>query len=448
MSLFQPRCLPLALAAAAACMSAQAGIYTSADGKFQLSGFGTVGVVTTDNDDVTFNVLGQGRGARQDPTFDVDTKAAVQGVYKFTPTLSATAQVMSQLNAEGGYDPSLDWGFARWQATPAVAVRVGRMAAPLFMVSDFRHVGYANLTVRPSRDVYGQIPYSSVDGADISVQHPFGSTTVTAQLWGGRSKAKYSSILPDGSLSTADVELKKQFGLNLIAEHDEGITLRFGHTQGKMTIDGSSTLSQLAAGATTAANGFAATAAMLPSAHPLRPSLLAAASQYGALPGLVTVNEVDASFTGIGVSVDRDNWVGSAEFTKRKTDSYSVDSTGWYATVGYRFGKFTPYLGLSKLKVDRKETNPVAPAVATFVATASPAAAAIAPGVDRLLKGQDYGQQTNTVGVRWDGFKSAAIKAQWDRIKPDGANGQFQAVQPDYDGKAVNVLTLSVDFVF
>lgn len=447
MSLPHLRCLPLALAAAAACVSAHAGIYTSADGKFQLSGFGTVGLAATDNDDVIFNTLGQGRGVRQDPSLEVDTKAALQGVYKFTPSISATVQVMSQLNAKGNYDPSLDWGFVKWQATPEVAVRVGRMAAPLFMVSDFRYVGYANLTVRPPRDVYGQIPYSSVDGADVSLQHTFGETIVTAQLWGGRSKAKYSTILADGSLSTADVEVGKQFGLNLIAETDNGITVRFGHTQGKMTIE-APTLAQLAAGANTAANGFAATAAALPGGHPLRPSLLAASAQYRAIPGLVQVDSVDASFTGLGVSIDRDNWVGSAEFTKRRTDSYSVDSTGWYATVGHRFGKFTPYVGLSQLKVDGKESSPISPAVAAFVASASPAAAAIAPGVDRLLRGQDYGQKTTTLGVRWDAFKSAALKAQWDRIKPDDAAGQFQGVQPSYDGKAVNVLTLSVDFVF
>ena len=43
------RCLPLAAAAMVVCMSAQAE-YTLADGKLRLSGFGTVGVARTTND--------------------------------------------------------------------------------------------------------------------------------------------------------------------------------------------------------------------------------------------------------------------------------------------------------------------------------------------------------------------------------------------------------------
>ena len=108
MSHFKHRHLPLALAAMAACMSAHAGGYTSEDGKFSLSGFGTLGAVKLDTDDAEFNYKGQRGGAGSDFSLNPDSKIAVQGTYKFTPTVSFTAQLMSKYDAEGQYTPSVE----------------------------------------------------------------------------------------------------------------------------------------------------------------------------------------------------------------------------------------------------------------------------------------------------------------------------------------------------
>ena len=43
-------------------------------------------------------------------------------------------------------------------------------------MSDFRDVGYANTTVRPNLDVYGQVPVSYFDGADAAYQMDVGNS--------------------------------------------------------------------------------------------------------------------------------------------------------------------------------------------------------------------------------------------------------------------------------
>ncbi len=46
-------------------------------------------------------------------------------------------------------------------------MRLGRLPLPVFLVSDFRQVGYANTWIRPPIEVYGQVPLDNVDGLDV-----------------------------------------------------------------------------------------------------------------------------------------------------------------------------------------------------------------------------------------------------------------------------------------
>ena len=445
MSVKKLRRLPLAAAALVACVGAQAE-YQSPDGNFRMSGFGTLGAVRSSTDDAIFNYPGQGGGATKRESLNPDSKIAVQGTYKFSPAVSATAQVMTKYDAEGQYVPSIEWAFAKWQATPGLAFRAGRMGAPYFMISDFRDVGYANTTVRPNIDVYGQVPVSQFEGADASYQWNLGETTLTATLWGGDSKSDFTGVvnqspLPNGPVN---VDIKHQVGLNLLADAGNGWSFRVGHSQGKLSL-ASDSGTALASGASNLAAQLAALGA------PAAPIV----SGLNGVNALVNPNGVNASFTGVGVAYDQDNWVASAEYTKRKTDSYVSDTTGWYGLLGYRVGKFTPYAGLSKVTTNRRSDDPVVYNSQVDQLTGGNLGA-IKGGVDAVLNVQKLDQKTSTLGVRWDVISNVAIKAQWDRIsKPADANGMFLDPAPmtsssDFlaNQKSINVLTLSVDFVF
>jgi len=421
------RRLPLAAAAMVACMSAHAG-YTSEDGNFSLSGFGTLGAAKTSTNDAGFNYPGQGSGNGTTPSLNPDSKLAVQGSYKATSTVSLTTQVMTKYDAEGNYVPSIDWAFGKWQAMPGLTVRAGRMGAPFFMISDFRDVGYANLSVRPALDVYGQVPVSQFDGADVSYQMNLGSTSLTATLWAGNSESQYASKKYSASgtnyglgntTDPSTVELKRQVGINLLAEMDNGLTLRFGHNQGKIGI-------QSAAGDTTT---YLAKASL-------------PASYAAATAALLSVDNDAASFTGLGFSYDHDNWVANGEYTKRRTDSYVSDTTGYYVLLGYHLNKFTPYLGVSKVKTDHRESNPL---------TALGASNLLYQSVESILNTQKLDQRTSTLGLRWDATSSVAIKGQWDRIvKPANSAGMFFAPSSTFvaEKRTVNVMSVSLDFVF
>jgi len=443
------RRLPLAAAALVACVSAQAE-YQSPDGKFRLSGFGTIGVVRNGTDDAEFNYPGQLGGATKRASLNPDSKIAVQGTYKLSPTVSATTQVLTKYDAEGQYIPNIEWAFAKWQAAPALSFRAGRMGAPYFMVSDFRDVGYANTMARPNIDVYGQVPVSQFQGADASYQMNIGSSTVVTTLWAGDSKAQFAAAVTSPPL---EVLIQGQIGLNIQADLSEGWSLRLGHMQGKLSLSNSKSrqladfANQLAAGATQYASSAAPDAA----------NGATAAASFAQVDPLVNPSSLDASFTGVGLTYDQDAWVISGEFTKRKVAELAADTTAWYGNVGYRVGKFTPYFGLSKIKSDRRASNPVVLANLASAPDINAQSAVLHSLVDNVLGFQKMDQKTTTLGVRWDAMSNLAIKAQLDRItKPADSNGMFFVPDPASttaqnflnSKRAVNVMTLSVDFVF
>lgn len=384
---------------------------------FRFSGFGTFGAVVTDTRDGEFLTPGQANGATEHPEFGVDSRLGIQGVYQFNQVFSGTAQILSKQNYRGDYDPGFEWAFVKAKLSPMFSVRAGRMGAPFFMISDYRDVNYANLWVRPPLETYGQVPVSNFDGADLIFQNSVGPASLSAQLWGGYSQAK---------LTTSEIKLKKTMGLNLTAEFDNGLTLRVGSAKTKLSI-ASNNLTALQ-------NGFALTIQGLTLANsPLLPSVRALASDFA-------LKDADATFSGVGASWDSGNWQLNGEYTHRTIDGYQGNSTGWYTSVGYRIGKVTPFAYATQLKVDGVPANALAPlggALATQVG-----------GVLRSTNGT--AQKTWALGARWDVASSAALKAQFERVKPSslGAGLFIVPAGATMKGQTVNVLSLSVDFVF
>lgn len=400
------------------------------DSAFRFSGFGTLGGVMTDSDDVEFVTPGQPSGAKKSMNFGVDSRIGLQGTYRLNQMFSGTIQLLSKQNGKGNYNPNFEWAFIKAQVSPSVSLRAGRIGTPFFMISDYRDVNYSNLWVRPPIETYGLSPVSNVTGGDLIVQHAVGSANLTAQLWGGLSRATLDS--------TTDVTTRNQIGLSLLAEFDNGLTLRAGHSVGKLSIS-SPTLRTLQAGTGALAAGINA-------------------SPYAALYGAsmnatvddMTLNGRDGMFSGIGASWDLGNWQLNGEFARRHIDGFLGSSTGWYASAGYRIGKVTPFVYTSQLKVSGTPSNGFSAAAGTLGGVV-PGLSAASAGINAVLNdAKTAGQKSVALGARWDAWKSAAIKAQLEHITPkDGGVGQFYAAPgTSLNGDSVNVLSISVDFVF
>jgi Gram-negative porin len=406
--------LPQMSRVALATLLAFAAGVSAAEPSYKFSGFGTLGYTRADTDGAEFLRAGSKDGADKSGTLKVDSRLGSQINATFSPMFSAVGQVIAQQNHEGKFKPDLEWAFVKAQATPAIGVRAGRIGVPFFMVSDFREVGFANTFLRPPHDVYDQVVFRRMDGADLLGNFELGGVNLSGQIFYGKSSTKFAA-----STGTLDIDLNKLWGLNATAEFGP-VSVRVGHAAAKLTST-NATIAGLFAG--------------LRQAGALVPGLTQLANDLEAI-------DKDASFSGIGLSLDHNDFIGQAEYTKRSTDSYIADSTGWYVMGGYRIGSFTPYLIVSEYQQNSAgSTNAIPPL---------PSLAQLANGLNGtlLLPGD---QETLALGVRWDFRPGFALKAQWDQIKPSSRIGNaFGNATPGYNanGKTIDVMSVAVDFVF
>ncbi|HWJ93521.1 MAG TPA: hypothetical protein VNT33_02285 [Telluria sp.] len=407
--------LPLALANAYAQEAGEAP-------SVKISGFGTGALTWANTDNAQFGRSNQFSGAGKDARTGVDSNLGLQADLPVNSWLSLTAQGLVRKDAEDDYGAELAWAFAKARLSDQLNVRVGRMGLPVFMISDYRNVGYANTMLRPPIEMYSQVPFNSVDGADVTWQRSFGATTFTAQFAVGVTKP----TLAGGY----HLDAKAIRAINLLAEHGP-LTLRLGRADAKFSINDSPQLNTLLASLRTAGAGYKFT-------------------QLPALADAIAVDHKKGSFTSAGLGLDWNDVVVQSEYARRKTDSYINDTTSWYVMGGYRIGKFLPYAVHATTRIDSAVANTVPAACpAGYPAACTPTMQALSAGVARLRNtGNGQGEQTtNSVGVRWDFYRSVALKVQFDRVKPKNGNGLFIQPKPGFAGP-VTVGAVALDFVF
>ena len=407
---------PLAFAIAAALAAGTA----HADPAFSFSGYGTVGVVHSDNDQADYLVdvfKPNGPGHTRSWSADVDSRIGAQVSAAFTPSLSAVVQVLAQQRYDNSYTPVVEWANVQYRITPDASVRLGRMVLPVFMVTDSRRVGYSNPWVRPPVEVYSLVPVTSYDGADASYRFTAGSVVNTMQLSYGRADPKFpaTEVVQSGKAKARDLA-----AFAYTAEAGP-LTFRANYGEAKLTVE-----------------------AFDP--------LFAGFRQFGP-PGeaIASTYELDGrkvKFVGFGASYDPGRWFATAEYAHFDTDSILGSRTSWYVSGGHRFGSFTPYATYARMKSDKATTT-----AGLDPTGLPPQLAAVAQALNAALNAGlalSAEQDTVSVGVRWDFMRNAALKLQYDRVKL-GANsvGTFGHVQPGFEpGGRVGLFSAAVDFVF
>ncbi|HEX8602602.1 MAG TPA: hypothetical protein VF774_08145 [Pseudoduganella sp.] len=338
--------LPFALSTA----FAQDGAASS----IKISGFGTGALTWTDTDDAQYVRANQASGAGKHVRTGVDSNLGLQIDARINDWFSLTAQGLVHKAGEDSYGADATLAFAKLRVSDNLSLRAGRVGLPIFMISDYRHVGYANIMLRPPQEMYNLIPINSLDGADATWQQSLGDTTLTAQLAYGRTEEKAAG-------GNTTIVITNQRVVNVSAEHGP-FTVRVSRSDAK----------------------------------------------FSAEVGDFATPKAKVSFTSAGAAMDWNNIVLQSEYGQTRGGS-APGKNAWYLMGGYRVGKFVPFYSHGR----------------------------VTGGIS---------QTTDSVGLRWDAFRSAALKFQVDRVRPQGS-GMFVNVKPGFDGP-VTVGAVSVDFVF
>ena len=308
---------------------------------------------------------------------------------KVSVTLALTAQ-----GGQSGYEVTPEWAYGTYQFNQDWGLRMGRFKGPFYMVSDYRDVGYAYPWVRPPEEVYSTNPIKSLNGLDLVFQKTVNDVNYLLEIYGGSGNnetlvnanlapALCAAFQPSGDPCPyaptdlpLDFETYNSAGINA-SIGTEAITFRAGYYNTKVN-----------AGGLIAGEG--------------------------------------GTFAGVGLIVDWRNIVFYSEYIARDTDNTPnmsmafPDQNAWYATLGYRFSSFLPYV--------------------TF--------AEIDEGADPSMFA--LRQSSTALGLRWDIDDAADIKFEVKQIDPEATPGLGGEVGL-WDGVLVDkgtVYTITFDTIF
>lgn len=378
-------------------------------------GFGSAGVAYSKNADADYSsspLKASGVGYSRQWDHNLDSRLGAQLSATIDPQWSAVLQVVSEQRLDHTYRPIVEWANIKYQLTPDLSLRIGRIALPMFVAADYRKVGYAYPWVRPPVEVYGAIPLTNSDGVDATYRWNRDGLKNVTQLVFGRTHLR----LPGGG----SIEARKMAGLTDTVEYGAA-SARISLITNDLTVD---VLHDLFDGL-----------------RQFGPQGIALAEHYG-------VEHKRDNAVSIGVSYDPGNWFVMGEVGRMTTNSFLGTSTGVYASAGYRVGAFTPYIGYARVRLN---TNSYEPGL--NLAGLPPAMAGAGAGLNVYLNAMLASipaQRTVSAGARWDCMTDVALKVQFDRVTPQGGSrGTFSNLQPGFrSGRSVNVASAVLDFVF
>ncbi|BBP59855.1 porin [Pseudomonas sp. St316] len=383
---------------------------------FSLSSFGTVGIVHSSEKkaDFTSSIFKpNGAGHSRNWSADVDSLIGAQLTATFTPQLSAVVQVISEQRYDNSYRPFVEWANIKYQFTPDFNVRIGRTVLPTFLVSDTRKVGYTLPWVRAPMEVYSLMPISSSDGLDGSYRFRVNEISNTVHAHYGQTDSRQ----PDG---VGKALTRNLWGITNTTEFD-ALTTRITYMKADLTLESFN-------------------------------SLFDTFREFGA-EGVAIADRYDSDdtpvdFFGVGASYDPGDWFVMSEWGRLDSRSGLGRTSAWYISGGYRIEAFTPYVTYARSKTETEVSSPGLTTSALPPALAG--AAAQLNGALNSVLGSNEGQQTLSLGVRWDFTKSMDAKLQYDYTRFKGNSvGPLINPQSDFEpGGSFNVISLAVDFVF
>ena len=365
----------------------------------QFDGFMTAGaamIVDIDDADkgnIYIGGLGD-RGITEDLTFEKDTRFGLQISSDVSENMSVVAQLLGR-GDQGNFNAIVEWAYIDYEFHDFASVHVGKIKQPVYLVNDYVEVGYAYPWIRPPQEIYLlNNPLNTVNGIELLLQFPVGPGTLSLQPYIGSNR----DDIPNAQ--GAYFEAENIYGID-VQYSGRGYSVHASNFQCEVKTFG----------------GFSIDA---------NDNLLAQDLE-------VNLNGTgDCNVTAGGFNMDMANVVVYAEWTKRTTtDELSRpfgDTEAYYATIGYRIGKFLPHITYGSIE---GEASTVTPGAIT-----GPDGAPLVlgpPGSPTSLNFPVPIQTSITAGLRYEVNDSAALKIEYQVVDVEQDPAELQAANQNFN---------------
>ena len=340
----------------------------------QFDGFITVGaaqIINVEDADKGHTYIGGlgDRGITEDLSFERDSRFGLQISSDVTEDMSVVAQILGRAD-KGNFNAIVEWAYIDYEFNDVASVHVGKIKQPVYLVNDYVEVGYAYPWIRPPQEVYLlNNPLNTVNGIELLLQFRVGPGTLSLQPYLGSNRED----IPNAQ--GAFFEAENIYGMD-IKYSGRGFAVHASNFRCDVKTTG----------------GF---------------------NMQDTLVGDVTVDlngTGECEVTAAGLNLDMANVVVYAEWTKRTTtDELSRpfgDTEGYYATLGYRMGKWLPHITYASIEGEASTVTPGA--VTVLDAFGVPSATTFNFPIPI--------QTSITAGLRYEVNDSSALKIEYQVI--------------------------------
>ena len=393
---------------------------------FRFSGFATLGLTKGGDEDLGFH-----RDLDQEGLYDgdwsvsADSLLGVQMDVVVNDQFGGAVQMVGKDRVEDSLENSVEWAFLRYRFNPDWTVRAGRIGFDLFLLSDYRNVGFAYLWTRPPVEFYAPLTFTSFDGADL---------TWSTYAAGGMFRAKISAGNTDSTLNILDNQVNFEV-------HDI-MTAAFSWESERWQFKLSAVDTKVGA-----------QGQYFPGSEPLAKNLQLALPIW---PELVSVqDDIYLSNPHIyyyifGVAYTRKPWQIQSEISRidPRVNLYPETVQG-YISAGYQVNSLTPYFMVARSEsLGEARLVPEPPVIPSAPELAAPLAA-LQQGVQAIYDSLSSDQTTLTAGLRWDIRYDLALKVQLDhsRVGQRGLSLWEVRSAPMAD-KKINTFSINLNCIF
>lgn len=414
------RSCALAIAAILGC----AAPVTLATVEHRVSGFATFGLALNDSPTLVFRRdLTQDDGALKDSgSWKSDSLLGLQWQGRWS-RWDATVQLVAKDRFENSLGDSVEWAFIGYRPVEGFGLRVGRLGADVFMLSEYRQVGYAFPWVRPPHDLYGMASLYRFDGMDLTKRINVGDAMLDIKGFAGNSGERYPTGFNSGESTAFDFDL---YGASAKLEWNDW-KLRYTLVRIEVNSDGSRPLRDA-----------------LQASLPLWPQ----AAQWAPL---LETREKQFNYRQLGLSYDNNDWWFHSEFLSLDSDVTLVASGNHaYASLGKRFNSISLYLLAGYADPRNSPFDVQAPFGLPEVYAVQ--LAQLAAVTERTLNGVRIKQHSVGLGARWDFAAKMALKLQAEQFDVDsqGTNLWFRTdpTTPVANDQRPRIISLALDVLF
>ncbi|AKJ29789.1 hypothetical protein [Caldimonas brevitalea] len=401
--------------------------------RLRWSGFATAGAVWTDADEPWgFRRDNLQRSSHARPVqMAADSRLGLQGNLRLGADWELVTQAVAKRRVDSTpWTESVEWAFLSYRPRHDTVLRAGRTSPDMFLLADYRNVGFAYPWVRPSVNVYGWMPLYSMDGIDLTRDFDTGASSWRFKAYAGTSR----TTVPGGAGEDITLRARDMIGGTLTHERG-GLTLKLSLNQIRLEMSGHQQIEALGH----ALDGIA----KLPV-----PRVAAEAHQ---LRSAVFSGTFETRYAAAGASYDIGPWSLQGELSRVSSELPNMRGLNGYGSIAYRHASVTWYAMVGRSRPSREPLSPptdwaasLTPLIGAGNAATAQWAGTMAAYVNNLGR---LDQTSYSLGLRWDLHARKALKLQVDQFRVREHGGVLWA-DATPEARRVNALSIALDSVF